>query len=71
MNFYIFLILDPYKIYDLQIFSPISFHLISLCFILLTSAIIPALTFAFLLCLESDPKIISETAVKEVSTCFF
>ena len=47
------------------------FHFISLCFILLTSAIIPALTFCFSLYLESDPKIFAETAVKGVSTCFF
>ena len=47
------------------------FHFISLCFILLTSAIIPLLTFYFSFVFESDRKIISGTAVKEVSTCFF
>ena len=48
------------------------FHFISLCFILFTSATIPVVTiclsFVFRIRIQI---IISETAVKEVSTCFF
>ena len=48
------------------------FHFISLCFILFTSAIIPVVTvcLSFVLRIRIQ-KIISETAVKEVSICFF
>ena len=76
---YIFWVLAPYKIYDLQIFFPIPQFAFSFCwqFLLMCRSFLVwlSLTCLFLLLLPSllvsNPKIIAKTDVKEITAYVF